>query len=75
MITLEDIKLYIENEKEYDSVKDNKNGILDYLNSLNDNDLREIADKVTSDNELNDIINSTIDFYLYHHREWFKGED
>ena len=60
-----EIKFYISNEKEYDSVKKNENGVLDYLNSLNDNDIAIIATKLINDDYLNEQLNTTIGEYLY----------
>lgn len=69
------IKSYIEIEKCYDSVQNNENGILDYLNSLNDNDLEEIAKDIYCDTELMETLESTINYYLFHYKEWFKEKE
>lgn len=69
------INIHIENKKCYDSVKNNENGILDYLNSLNDNDLEEIAKDIYCDTELMETLESTIDYYLFHYKEWFKEKE
>ena len=66
-----EIKFYIECEKEYDSVKNNENGVLDYLNSLDNEDLGSIADNMLNDDYLNEQLNNTIGEYLY---KYNKGE-
>ena len=68
-----DVRTYIENELEYDSVKNNENGVLDYLNSLTDEDIDKIEDNVENDEELQNLINEIIDWHLYHYKEW--GEE
>lgn len=70
-----DVRTYIENELEYDSVKNNKNGVLDYLNSLTDEDINKIEDNVRNDIELQDLINTIIDWHLYHYKTWGKEEE
>lgn len=70
-----DVRTYIENELEYDSVKNNENGVLDYLNSLTDEDINKIEDNVRNDIELQDLINVIIDWHLYHYKKWGKEED
>lgn len=70
-----DVKTYIENELEYDSVKNNENGVLDYLNSLTDEDINKIEDNVRNDIELQDLINGIIDWHLYHYKTWGKEEE
>lgn len=62
---INEIKFYIECEKEYDSVKNNENGVLDYLNSLTNEDLGCIADAMLSDDYLWDQMNISIEEYLY----------
>ena len=69
-----DVRTYIENELEYDSVKNNENGVLDYLNSLTDEDINKIEDNVRNDIELQDLINVIIDWHLYHYKVWRKEE-
>lgn len=66
-----DLYNYIENEKEYDSVKENKDGVLDYLNSLTDEDISQIEQNIIRDDELHEKINELTDYHLYHHKEWF----
>lgn len=70
-----EVRRYIDNEKEYDSVKDNRNGVLDYLNSLTDEDISKIADNILNDEwftqQLNDIINT----YLYHYKVYYKEDN
>ena len=63
-----DVRTYIENELEYDSVKNNENGVLDYLNSLTDEDIEEIELTILNDDELQDKINEITDYYLYHYK-------
>lgn len=70
-----DVRTYIENELEYDSVKNNKNGVLDYLNSLTDEDINKIEDNVENDIELQNLINTIIDWHLYHYKTWGNEED
>lgn len=57
---INEITSYIECEKEYDSVKNNENGVLDYLNSLQYADISEIADKMINDDYFNEQLNNTI---------------
>ena len=64
-----DVRTYIENELEYDSVKNNENGVLDYLNSLTDEDIEEIELTILNDDELQDKINEITDYYLYHYKQ------
>lgn len=70
-----DVRTYIENELEYDSVKNNENGVLDYLNSLTDEDIEEIELTILNDDELQDKINEITDYYLYHYKVWGKEEE
>ena len=70
-----DVRTYIENELEYDSVKNNENGVLDYLNSLTDEDIEEIELTILNDDELQDKINEITDYYLYHYKAWGKEEE
>ena len=70
-----DVRTYIENELEYDSVKNNENGVLDYLNSLTDEDINKIEDNVENDIELQNLINTIIDWHLYHYKKWGNEED
>ena len=67
-----DVATYIENEKCYDSVKNNNNGVLDYLNSLTEKDIKIIENQVAEDDELRQKIDELIGYYLYHYREWYK---
>ena len=60
-----EIMFYIQNEKEYDSVKNNENGVLDYLNSLQYADFCIIADKMINDDYLSEKLNETIKEYVY----------
>lgn len=69
-----DVKTYIENEMEYDSVKENKNGILDYLNSLTQEDIDRIEENVRDDIELHEKIIELIDWHLYHYKDWYEEE-
>lgn len=68
---INEIKFYIDCEKEYDSVKNNEYGVLDYLNSLTNEDLGNVADAMLSDDYLNEQLNNTIAEYLYKN---FKGD-
>lgn len=68
---INEIKFYIECQKEYDSVKNNENGVLDYLNSLTNEDLGCIADNMLYNEYLSEQINATIGEYLYMD---FKGD-
>ena len=69
-----DVATYIEIEKCSYSVKDNKNVILDYLNSLDENDIKIIENQVMEDKELRQMIDELIDYYLYHYKDWFEEE-
>ena len=60
---------YIECEKEYDSVKNNEHGLLDYLNSIQYQDIYKIAEGMINDDYLNEQLNSTIGAYLYNYKE------
>lgn len=71
---INEIKFYIENEKEYDEVKNNKNGVLDYLNSLTDEDITKMADEMVNDDYFNEQLNETIANYLYHYKKWYKED-
>ena len=70
-----EIRRYIEDEMEYDSVKDNKNGVLDYLNSLTDEDIDRIADDIINDEWFTQQLNETINYYLYHFKKWGENND
>ena len=70
-----EIKRFIDDEKEYDSVKNNQNGVLDYLNSLTDDDISKIADEILNDEWFTNEMNSVINDYLYHYKKWFKEEN
>lgn len=65
-----DVRTYIRDELEYDVVKENKNGVLDYLNSLTEEDIDNIEERVRNDDELYEKINELIDWHLYHYKEW-----
>ena len=69
-----DVKTYIENELCYDNVKKNENGVLDYLYSLTDEDIKQIEQQILDDEELNDKINEITDWYLYHYKDWYKED-
>lgn len=71
---INEIEVFIENEKEYDSVKANENGVLDYLNSLNDDDFDKIADEMINDDWFNEKLNETLNEYIYHYKDWYKEE-
>lgn len=70
-----EVRRYIEDEMEYDSVKDNRNGVLDYLNSLTDEDISKIADEIINDEWFTEQLNDIINRYLYHYKDWFKEEE
>lgn len=70
-----DLYTYIEDEKEYDSVKENKNGVLDYLESLTDEDISQIEQNIVNDDELYEKINELTDYHLYHYKQWYKEEE
>lgn len=67
-----DVASYIENEKCYDSVKNNDNGILDYLNSLTEKDIEIIENQISGDEELRQKIDELTDYYLYHYKDWYR---
>lgn len=67
-----DVRTYIRDELEYDVVKENKNGVLDYLNSLTEEDIDNIEERVRNDDELYEKINELIDWHLYHYKKWGK---
>ena len=69
-----DVKTYIENELCYDNVKKNENGVLDYLYSLTDEDIKQIEQQILDDEELNEEINEITDWYLYHYKDWYKED-
>ena len=67
-----DVRTFIRDELEYDVVKENKDGVLDYLNSLTEKDIDNIEERVKNDDELYDKINELINYHLYHYRKWGK---
>lgn len=69
-----EVRRYIDDEMCYDSVKNNKNGILNYLKSLTDEDISKIADKIINDEWFTEQINTVISDYLYHYKDWYKEE-
>lgn len=70
-----EVRRYIADEMEYDSVKDNRNGVLDYLNSLTDEDISKIADEIINDEWFTEQLNEVINSYLYHYKKWEKEEE
>lgn len=64
-----DLYTYIED------VKENKNDVLDYLESLTDEDISQIEQNIVNDDELYEKINELTDYHLYHYRPWFKEEE
>lgn len=64
------IRSYIDDEKEYDSVKANKDGVLDYLNDLTDVQIMKMADNIVNDDWFGQQIIDTIGHELY---KDFKG--
>lgn len=70
-----EVRRYIEDEMEYDSVKNNKDGVLDYLKSLTDEDMDKIADDIINDEWFTQQLNETINYYLYHYKKWEKEEE
>ena len=70
----EEVKRYIDDEICYDDVKNNKEGVLDYLNSLTDGDISKIADEILNDDWFNEKLNETINYYLYHYKKWQKSK-
>ena len=66
----ERIKSYIENELIYIEQYDSENGENDLKKLYNiiesEEKLKEIAEKMENDTELNEKINESIHFYLYH---------
>ena len=55
-----EVRRYIDDEMEYDSVKNNQNGVLDYLNSLTDEDISKIADEIINDEWFTEQLNCYI---------------
>lgn len=70
-----DVRTFIRDELEYDVVKENKDGVLDYLNSLSEEDIDNIEERVKNDDELYDKINELINYHLYHYRKWGKDNE
>ena len=70
-----DLYTYIEDEKEYDSVKENRDGVLDYLESLTDEDISQIEQNIVNDDELQHLIDTITDWHLYHYKTWGKEEE
>lgn len=60
-----EVRRYIADEMEYDSVKNNRKGVLDYLNSLTDEDISKVADEIINDEWFTEQLNSVIGTYLY----------
>ena len=71
---MQDIRYFIDDEKEYDSVKANENGVLDYLNSLDETDIRDIANEILNDDYFIQQLMNEINDYVYHHRKWLKED-
>lgn len=70
-----DVRTFIRDELEYDVVKENKDGVLDYLNSLSEEDIDNIEERVKNDDELYDKINELINYHLYHYRKWGNNNE
>lgn len=69
-----EVRRFIDDERNYDSVQNNENGILDYLNSLSDDDISKIANEIINDEWFTEQINTVINDYLYHYKVWYKEE-
>ena len=69
---VKEITHYIKDELEYDHVKNNENGIYDYLKSIQYKDISEIAENMINDDWLNEQLNTVIAEYLYKN---FKGDE
>lgn len=67
---IEEINTFIDNELCYDSVKNNQDGVLDYLNSLTEEDKNNIAENIIRDDYFWDIMNEILDTNIYHYRKW-----
>lgn len=67
---IEEINNFIDNELCYDSVKNNQDGVLDYLNSLTKEDKNNIAENIISDDYFWDIMNEILNANIYHYRKW-----
>lgn len=67
---IEEINTFIDNELCYDSVKNNRDGVLDYLNSLTKEDKNNIAENIIRDDYFWNIMNEILDVNIYHYRKW-----
>ena len=79
----EKIKQFIENEKYCLDIIKNKNGIGDYINSLTNEDVINIANKILKELENNTIedlfkdreyynLTDIISDYVYSYKDWYK---
>lgn len=79
----EKIKQFIENEKYCLDIIKNKNGIGDYINSLTNEDVINIANKMLKEMENNTIedlfknkeyynLTDIISYYVYSYKDWYK---
>ena len=66
----EEIDNFIDSELCYDSVQNNQDGVLDYLNSLTEEDKRNIAKEIIRDDYFWDIMNEILNANIYHYRKW-----
>lgn len=67
---IEEINNFIDSELCYDSVKNNQDGVLDYLNSLTKEDKNNIAENIIRDDYFWDIMNEILNANIYHYRKW-----